>query len=92
MDKKTKQTIIKKHQRDEKDVGSPEVQIGILTQRIQTVNNHLQKAKKDHLSRRGLLQMVGLRKKHLKYLARKDQVAYQKIVKKLKIRDPKSKK
>ena len=86
MDKKAKQLVIKQHQRDDKDVGSPEVQIGLLTNRIQSVSEHLQNAKKDYQARRGLLQMVGLRKRHLNYLSRKDQAAYQKVVKKLKIR------
>ena len=86
MDKKTKQSIIKKSQRNENDVGSPEVQISILTSRIQTVNQHLVKSKKDNQARRGLLQMVGLRKRHLNYLAKKDPTAYQKIIKRLKIR------
>ena len=86
MDKQTKQSIIKRSQRQKNDVGSPEVQIGLLTSRIQTVNQHLKKAGKDNQARRGLLQMVGLRKRHLNYLARKDQAAYQKIIKRLKIR------
>jgi small subunit ribosomal protein S15 len=65
-----KQAIIKDLQTSKKDVGSPEVQVGILTSRIAELTGHLQINKKDHMARRGLLQMVGQRKRLLRYLAK----------------------
>ncbi len=68
------------------DVGSPQVQVSILTARIKEVTAHLQANKHDHMARRGLIQMVGKRKKLLKYLESKDFKAYQDIVAKLGLR------
>jgi small subunit ribosomal protein S15 len=81
-----KQAIIKDLQTSKKDVGSPEVQVGILTSRIAELTGHLQINKKDHMARRGLLQMVGQRKRLLRYLAKKDSAKYLEITEKLKIR------
>ena len=67
-----KQEIIKTYRRDEKDTGSPEVQIALLTERINELTEHLRVHKKDNHSRRGLLKMVGSRRNLLNYLARKD--------------------
>lgn len=68
MDKARKQELITKYARHEGDTGSPEVQIALLTERINNLNGHLQVHKKDHHSRRGLLMMVGQRKGLLNYL------------------------
>lgn len=68
------------------DVGSPQVQASILTARIREITAHLQTNKHDHMARRGLIQMVGKRKKLLKYLENKDFSAYQAIVAKLGLR------
>lgn len=68
------------------DTGSPVVQVGILTARINELTGHLKANKKDHAARRGLLQMVGRRKKLLKYIADKDAAVYLKTIEKLGIR------
>ncbi len=87
MDKETKETIIKENARHEGDTGSPEVQIALLTQRINHLNqDHLNIHKKDHHSRRGLLMMVGRRRGLLNYLMREDIERYRAIVKKLELR------
>ncbi len=71
---------VRKHDRD---TGSAEVQIAILSRRIDELQSHLKKNRKDNHSRRGLLQMVSQRKKFLNYLTKSDPVAYGKLVKKL---------
>ncbi len=71
---------------NKKDTGSPEVQVAILTARIVELTEHLKVNKKDHMARRGLLQMVGKRKRLLKYIASKDSQAYLELIKKLGIR------
>ena len=81
-----KQEIIKQHQRHEGDTGSPEVQIAILTNRIQDLTGHLKLHKKDHASRRGLLKMVGHRSSLLKYLTSVDRQRYNDIIRKLGLR------
>ncbi|MCA9348797.1 30S ribosomal protein S15 [Candidatus Saccharibacteria bacterium] len=83
-DKKAK--TIKAHARKDSDVGSPEVQAAVLTERIKEVTEHLKVNKKDNMARRGLLQMVGKRRRLLSYLARKDAAGYQALIKKLGIR------
>lgn len=70
----------------EKDTGSPAVQVGIMTARIAELTEHLKKNKHDHAARRNLLQLVGKRKRHLKYIADKDGDAYMALIKKLGIR------
>lgn len=75
--KKEKKTeVIKKYKRKDSDTGSPEVQIALLTERINTLLGHLKTNNKDHHSRRGLLMMVGRRKRLLNYLLRKDLKRY----------------
>lgn len=86
MTKETKQEIIKKFARDEKDTGSSEVQIALLTQRINELTEHLKVHTKDNHSRRGLLQMVGKRRNLLNYLAQNDLPKYREIVEKLNLR------
>lgn len=81
-----KQAMMKKVQKKEKDTGSPEVQIAILTGRINSLTGHFKTHVKDHTSRRGLLQMVGQRRKLLEYLRLKYKDRYQKIVLDLGIR------
>ena len=81
-----KQEIINTYKRDEKDTGSPEVQIALLTERINELTEHLKVHKKDNHSRRGLLKMVGKRRNLLNYLAKKDVNRYREIVKQLGLR------
>ena len=81
-----KQAIIKEYGRNEHDTGSPEVQIALLTKRINDLNDHLKVHKKDNHSRRGLLKMVGKRRNLLNYLAKKDINRYREIVEKLGLR------
>ncbi|MDQ3123094.1 MAG: 30S ribosomal protein S15 [bacterium] len=81
-----KQKVIADMQTDKNDTGSPVVQVGILTARITELTGHLKIHKKDHAARRGLLQMVGQRKKLLKYVADKDAKLYLDTVKKLGLR------
>ncbi len=83
--KKKKQTVIKKSQTHEKDTGSPEVQVAILTTQIDELAKHLKKHKKDNSSRRGLIKMVADRRKHMKYLERKDKSRYSALVKKMEL-------
>jgi small subunit ribosomal protein S15 len=72
--------------KDKKNTGSPEAQVGILTARIAELTEHLKVNKKDHAARRGLLQMVGKRKRLLRYIAEKDSQSYLALIKKLGIR------
>jgi small subunit ribosomal protein S15 len=81
-----KQEIIKSHKRHENDTGSPEVQIAILTERITYLTEHFKVHKKDHHSRRGLLKIVGQRRRLLDYLKLKDVDRYRAIIEKLGIR------
>ena len=82
----TKAEIIAKYAIHEGDTGSPEVQIALLTERINHLNEHLKENKNDHHSRRGLLKMVGKRRKMLDYLMAKDIERYRAIIAKLGIR------
>ncbi len=86
MDKTLKQEIIKKYAVHEGDTGSPEVQIALLTERINHLNEHLKTHQKDHHSRRGLLKMVGDRRNFLGYLEKNDIERYRAIVEKLGLR------
>ena len=86
MFKELKQEIIDTHKLHEGDTGSPEVQITILTERINHLNEHLKINKKDHHSRRGLLKMVGQRRGLLNYLTKKDIERYRSIIGKLNLR------
>ena len=84
--KEVKQDIIKKFAKDEKDTGSCEVQIAILSEEIRVLTEHLKEHKHDHHSRRGLLKKVGQRRSLLNYLAKHDINRYRDIVKKLGLR------
>lgn len=81
-----KQQILSDYKTHEKDTGSPEVQIALLTTRINQVNEHLKSHKKDHSSRRGLLKMVGQRNSLLKYLTRVDRTRYLQVIQRLGLR------
>lgn len=81
-----KQELIKEFAIAEGDTGSPEVQIAILTERINNLTEHLRGNMKDHHSRRGLLKMVGLRRRLLAYINGKDVARYQKVIQRLKLR------
>ena len=86
MTKERKQEIIETYRRDEKDTGSSEVQIALLTERIKELTEHLQVHPKDNHSRRGLLKMVGKRRNLLNYLAKTDLNRYRYIAQKLSLR------
>lgn len=80
LDAQTKQMLIKEFQLHEKDTGSPEVQIAILTNKITYLTEHLKQHPKDHHSRRGMLKMVGQRRSLLNYVKSKDIERYRKII------------
>lgn len=86
MDKETKAGIIEKFALNAGDTGSPEVQIALLTERINHLIEHLKIHKKDHHSRRGLLKMVGKRRGLLNYLKKKDIERYREVLKGLNLR------
>ena len=86
MDKAIKNEVINAYKTHEGDTGSPEVQIAILTQRINHLNEHLKIHKKDHHSRRGLLKMVGQRRGLLNYLKSKDIERYRALIESLNLR------
>ena len=86
MDKTNKTSIIEAYQTHEGDTGSPEVQVALLTQRINHLNEHLKINKNDHHSRRGLLIMVGQRRGLLDYLMRKDIERYRALIARLGLR------
>lgn len=81
--KRVKENTLKGTQRHDSDTGSPEAQVALLTRQIDELSSHLRKHKKDFHSRRGLLQMVADRRKHLKYLEKKDEKSYNSLIKKL---------
>jgi len=83
LSKRVKQSALKEAGRHDKDTGSAEAQIGLLTRQIKTLSLHLKKNPKDHHSRRGLLMMVGKRRKFLSYLRESNQKGYEKVVKNL---------
>lgn len=86
IDQAKKLEIIKEYQTKEGDTGSPEVQVAILTYRINDLNEHLKVHKKDHHSRRGLLKMVGQRRNLLNYLKNKDIERYRNLIARLGLR------
>ena len=81
-----KNQIVADYKIHEKDTGSPEVQIAILTKRINDLREHFDKHKKDHSSRRGLLKLVSRRNQLLKYLTREDRARYQQVISRLGLR------
>ena len=84
--KEEKSQIITEHRRSDTDTGSPEVQIAVLSKRISDLTEHLKTHKKDHHSRRGLLQMVGRRRRLLDYLRQEDIERYRALVQRLGLR------
>jgi small subunit ribosomal protein S15 len=84
--KEAKQEIFQKHGRTEQDTGSPEVQIALLTSRINTLTEHLRTHRHDHYSRRGLLKLVGRRRRLLNYLQRNNLEGYRALIKELGLR------
>ena len=86
LDGDTKARIIKEYQRNDKDTGSAEVQVAVLTENIKQLTNHLQTHKKDVHSRRGLLGMVSQRRRLLKYLDAEDVNSYQTLISRLGLR------
>jgi len=85
-DTKTKETIIAEHARGNGDTGSPEVQVALLTHRINHLTEHLREHKHDHHSRRGLLMLVGRRRRFLNYLQRNDLEGYRSLIRELGLR------
>lgn len=86
LSKGEKETIIEEYGRAPDDTGSPEVQIALLTTRISQLTEHLKEHKHDEHSRRGLIRMVGKRRRHLTYLSREDPDRYKEIIKRLGLR------
>ncbi len=86
LSKRQKENALKDTRRHDSDTGSPEAQVALLTKQINELAGHLKKHKKDFHSRRGLLQMVANRRKHLKYLERKNKSAYEALLEKLGIK------
>ncbi len=84
--KETKAELIKRFELHEKDTGSPEVQIALISERLNSLASHFQVHKKDHHSRRGLLMLVGQRRRLLKYIKAKDKGRYEKLIKELGLR------
>ncbi len=86
LDTATKKQIMAEHGRTENDTGSPEVQVAVLTHRINHLTEHLKEHKHDHHSRRGLLLLVGQRRRLLNYLSQKDITRYRQLIEKLGLR------
>lgn len=86
LSKVEKQAIIEEYGRTENDTGSPEVQVALLTTRISQLTEHLKEHKHDEHSRRGLIRMVGQRRRHLNYLSNTDPDRYKEIIKRLGLR------
>ena len=86
LSKEEKSEIIKENKINPSDTGSPEVQIALITNRINYLTDHFSTHKKDHHSRTGLMKMVGKRKRLLEYLKRQDVSRYKNLIKKLKLR------
>ena len=84
--KEAKQEIVGRHGHNGSDTGSPEVQIALMTRRIEALTQHLRAHRKDHHSRRGLLKLVGRRRRLLDYLQRKDLEGYRTLIKDLGLR------
>ena len=79
-------SIIGEYRRSDTDTGSPEVQVALITSRIQEITDHLQMAKKDHAARLGLLKLVGKRNRLLRYLSRTNNAAYKTLIQRLGLR------
>jgi len=86
LSKSEKNTVVDNYHRHATDTGSPEVQVALLTKRINRLTEHLKEHKHDEHSRRGLLKLVGQRRRHLNYLSKKDEDKYREIVQSLGLR------
>jgi small subunit ribosomal protein S15 len=86
LSKEAKEGVMTPYRRHDSDTGSPQVQVAILTERINTLTAHLKTHQKDHHSRRGLLQMVGRRRRLLQYLQRTDLTGYRELIESLGLR------
>ncbi|MAS32793.1 MAG: 30S ribosomal protein S15 [Anaerolineaceae bacterium] len=86
LEKEKKESIIQDFGRHEGDTGSPEVQVALLTTRINQLTDHLRTHKHDQHSRRGLLKLVGQRRRHLKYLSQKNPESYREVIQRLGLR------
>ena len=86
IDAQRKQEVVTSHRRSESDTGSPEVQVALLTERINGLMDHFQVHEKDHHSRRGLLKMVSQRRRLLDYLRKKDAARYRDLIERLGLR------
>lgn len=86
LEKTQKAAIIDEYRVHEKDTGSPEVQVAVLTERINQLLEHLKANKHDHASRRGLLMMVGKRRRHLRYLTKENPARYKELISRLGLR------
>ena len=86
LEQERKVALVQKYQQHEKDTGSPEVQVALLSERITMLTDHFKTHKKDHHSRRGLLKLVGQRRRLLDYLKSKDAARYRKLIEGLGIR------
>lgn len=86
LNKSEKETIIRRYHQHDKDTGSPEVQVALLTTRINQLVEHLKAHKQDEGSRRGLLKLVGQRRRHLAYLSRVDNQRYRELIERLGLR------
>ncbi len=84
--KRVKENVLKEVKRHDTDTGSPEAQVALISRQIEDLSTHLRKHKKDFHSRRGLLQLVADRRSHLKYLKRKNEAAYEALIKKLNLK------
>ena len=84
--KEAKTQVIEEFKKSDNDTGSPEVQVAILTKRINNLSSHFSANPKDHHSRRGLLKMIGARKRHLSYVKKKDVSRYKELIKRLGLR------
>ena len=86
LDREGKRAVIREFRLHDKDTGSPEVQVAILTRRIEDLTRHFEEHKKDHHSRRGLLKLVGARRRHLNYVKAQDVVRYRDLIERLGLR------
>ena len=86
MDKGKKEEVLKEYQRHDGDTGSAEVQVAILTQRINDITDHLRQHRQDHHSRRGLFKMVGRRRRLLRYVHKEDVGRYRTLIQRLGLR------
>ncbi len=86
LDREAKRAVIREFRLHDRDTGSPEVQVAILTRRIEDLTRHFGEHKKDHHSRRGLLKLVGARRRHLNYMKAQDVVRYRDLIERLGLR------